>query len=173
MLFKILHGDATRISTDVTPYHEGWCYVTHDGNFYVDMNNERTKLNAKDAESLAGASLATVLNSSDIEIPTSKAVSDALANKTEAPKLSQITLRASAWTGNGPYAQAIAHSLIGPNTQIDIKASTDLLNRMEADGVLAIFVENNNGTATVRARGGKFSVDVVVSLTFTEIEIGA
>lgn len=173
MLFKILHGDATRISTDVTPYHEGWCYVTHDGDFYVDMNNERTKLNAKDAESLTGASLATILNSSDIEIPTSKAVSDALANKTEAPKLSQVTLRASAWTGDGPYAQTITHPLIGPNTQIDIKASTDLLNRMEADGVLAIFVENNNGTATVRARGGKFGVDVVVSLTFTEIEIGA
>ena len=54
MLFKILHGDASRISTDITPYHEGYCYVTHDGDFYVDMNNERVKLNARNAETLTG-----------------------------------------------------------------------------------------------------------------------
>ena len=57
MLFKILHGDKARISTDITPYHEGYCYVTHDGDFYVDMNNERVKLNAKDAETLTGKTL--------------------------------------------------------------------------------------------------------------------
>ena len=57
MLFKILHGDKARISTDITPYHEGYCYVTYDGDFYVDMNNERVKLNAKDAETLTGKSL--------------------------------------------------------------------------------------------------------------------
>ena len=37
-LFKILHGDEERISLDITPFHEGWCYVTHNGRFYVDMN---------------------------------------------------------------------------------------------------------------------------------------
>lgn len=60
MLFKILHGDKSRISTDITPYHEGYCYVTHDGDFYVDMNNERVKLNAKDAETLSGVSWETI-----------------------------------------------------------------------------------------------------------------
>ena len=57
MLFKILHGDASRISTDITPFHEGYCYVTYDGSMYVDMNlgtetapnNKRVQLNAKDA----------------------------------------------------------------------------------------------------------------------------
>ena len=38
MLFKILQGDKNRISTDITPLHEGWCYVTTNGGFYVDMN---------------------------------------------------------------------------------------------------------------------------------------
>ena len=37
-LFKILHGDEERISLDITPFHEGWCYVTYNGRFYVDMN---------------------------------------------------------------------------------------------------------------------------------------
>ena len=57
MLFKILHGDKSRISTNITPYHEGYCYVTHDGDFYVDMNNERVKLNAQNAETLCGKTL--------------------------------------------------------------------------------------------------------------------
>ena len=65
MLFKILHGDESRISTDITPFHEGWAYVTHSGNFYVDMNvgtvedpnYQRVKLNAKDAETISGLSL--------------------------------------------------------------------------------------------------------------------
>lgn len=37
-LFKILHGDEERISTEITPFHENWCYVTHNGRFFVDMN---------------------------------------------------------------------------------------------------------------------------------------
>lgn len=65
MLFRILHGDESRISTDITPFHEGWAYVTTSGNYYVDMNigtvgapnNQRIKLNAKDAETITGTSL--------------------------------------------------------------------------------------------------------------------
>lgn len=78
MLFKILHGDASRISTNITPYHEGYCYVTHNGDFYVDMNDERVKLNAKDAETIMGASLANVLNNNPLEISTSQAVFSAI-----------------------------------------------------------------------------------------------
>lgn len=93
MLFKILHGDSSNISLDVTPFHEGWCYVTHDGYFYVDLNvgtkeepnNQRIKLNAAEADTLTGYSISTILNSSDSEMPTSKAVLDALEDvKTEA-----------------------------------------------------------------------------------------
>lgn len=50
MLFKILKGDSSRISTDITPFHEGYAYVTaNDGGFYIDMNNgtadERIRIN--------------------------------------------------------------------------------------------------------------------------------
>ena len=67
MLFKILHGDKSRISTEITPYHEGYCYVTHDGDFYVDMNDERVKLNAKDAETLTGLTVEEILTSSQAD----------------------------------------------------------------------------------------------------------
>lgn len=89
MLFKVLHGDPSRISEDITPFHAGHCYVTHDGYMYIDMNigtqeapnNQRIKLNAKDAETLLGASLSSILKQSEVEIPTSGAVLQGLAKK--------------------------------------------------------------------------------------------
>lgn len=83
MLFKILYGDDARISTDITPYHEGYCYVTSDGYFYVDMDNQRVKLSAKEAEKLVDYNISVALNSSNTEIPTSKAVFDAIAQKSQ------------------------------------------------------------------------------------------
>lgn len=112
MLFKILHGDASRISTDITPYHEGYCYVTHNGDFYVDMNDKRVKLNAKDAETLMGASLAAILNSSDVEVPTSKAVLDAIAAaKSYADSNDATTLTA---------AQTYADEAVAQKSQVQI-----------------------------------------------------
>lgn len=39
-LFKILKGDNSRISTDVTPFHDGYAYFTpDDGGFYIDSED--------------------------------------------------------------------------------------------------------------------------------------
>lgn len=39
-LFKILKGDSSRISTDVTPFHDGWAYFApDDGGFYIDSED--------------------------------------------------------------------------------------------------------------------------------------
>lgn len=41
MLFKILQGDSSRISTDITPLHPGWCYFTSDdGRLYIDSEED-------------------------------------------------------------------------------------------------------------------------------------
>jgi phage-related tail fiber protein len=52
---------------------------------YVDENGnlQRQQMNAKDAETLNGASLSTVLNSSNEEVPTSKAVYSAIGEKAD------------------------------------------------------------------------------------------
>lgn len=40
VLFKILKGDSSRISTDVTPFHDGYAYFTpDDGGFYIDSED--------------------------------------------------------------------------------------------------------------------------------------
>ena len=89
----------TRIQQKHAPSTD-WAKATNftplDGEIiiYTDLNkfkigNGVTKVgalefaNSKDAETLTGASLSTILNSSDVEIPTSKAVLDALDGKVD------------------------------------------------------------------------------------------
>lgn len=56
MLFKFLKGDSSRISMDITPFHDGWCYYTSDdGGLYIDSEDngiqKRTRLNPYGAKS--------------------------------------------------------------------------------------------------------------------------
>lgn len=80
-LFKISKGLSTSLPEALT---EGYCWYTYnDSKFYIDFKDEngvlsRKALNAKEAERLTGYDITTILNSSDVEIPTSKAVLDAL-----------------------------------------------------------------------------------------------
>ena len=51
-LFKPLRGDSARISTDITPFHDGYAYLTtDDGGFYIDATtnsgNQRIRVNPK------------------------------------------------------------------------------------------------------------------------------
>ena len=83
-LFKVLRGDSSRIDIATTPFHDGYAYFTpNNGMFYIDAMVDgvakRIQLNAYDAEKISGATLATVLNESDLEIPTSKAVALAIS----------------------------------------------------------------------------------------------
>ena len=83
-LFKVSKGIKANLHSTKT---EGYCwYTTDDSLFYIDYKDkngtlQRKALNAKDSDTLTGASLSTILNSSDVEIPTSKAVLDALNGK--------------------------------------------------------------------------------------------
>lgn len=80
-LFKSLRGKRSNLPSTKTDGYAYFC--TDDGTFHIDYEDDsgviqRKQINAKDAETLTGASLSTILNSSDIEIPTSKAVFDAM-----------------------------------------------------------------------------------------------
>lgn len=84
-LFRVSKGLAENLPSTKTA---GYCWYTYDDSkFYIDYEDEngelqRKALNAKDAETIMGASLATVLNSSEVEIPTSKAILDYLEERT-------------------------------------------------------------------------------------------
>jgi hypothetical protein len=86
-LFKIFRGSRTRL--DSQQKIDGHAYFCpDDGSFHIDYTDadgilQRKQINAKDAEKLIGYNVVTILNSSDVEIPTSKAVFDAIAQKTQ------------------------------------------------------------------------------------------
>ena len=133
MLFKILHGDESRISTDITPFHEGWAYVTTLGNYYIDMNigtvevpnNQRIKLNAKDAETIAGASLdelkALISNQDAVVLAESQQYTDnAIANidipegfsgsyndLTDKPEIPTVPTNVGAFENDAGYLTAV------------------------------------------------------------------
>lgn len=198
MLFKILHGDASRISTDITPYHEGYCYVTHSGEFYVDMNNERVKLNAKDTETIMGASLATILSNTDLEIPTSSAVLSAIEAATEVyvgptqptdpnikvwintaeegtgvvpvlPRVATITLAAASWTGSSsPYSQVVEINTVTSATKVELNPTVAQIVSLQNDDI-ALMAENDGGVVTVYSFGGIPSSNMTIQCTLTEV----
>lgn len=198
MLFKILHGDVSRISTNITPYHEGYCYVTHNGNFYVDMNNERVKLNAKDAETIMGASLADVLNNDSLEIPTSSAVFSAIEAATEIyvgpdrptdpnikvwintseedtgivpvlPRVSTIILNANSWEGSSePYSQQVDIATVTAASKIDLQPTAYQIVSLQNEEV-SLMVENNGGVVTCYAIGNKPTVDYTMQVLIQEV----
>lgn len=198
MLFKILHGDASRISTDITPYHEGYCYVTHSGEFYVDMNNERVKLNAKDTETIMGASLATILSNTDLEIPTSSAVYSAIESATEVyvgptqptdpnikvwintaeegtgvvpvlPRVATITLAAASWTGSSePYSQQVEIATVTTASKIDLQPTAQQIVNLQ-NAEVSLMVENNGGVVTCYAIGNKPTVDYTMQVLIQEV----
>lgn len=85
-LFKIAKGLAENLPSTKTA---GYCWYTFDDSkFYIDYEDEngtlqRKALNSQDAETIMGASLATILSNTDLEIPTSKAVLDAIDTKSD------------------------------------------------------------------------------------------
>lgn len=85
-LFKILRGKRENLPEKKTDGYAYFCI--DDGTFWIDYldNNtvQRKQINAKEAEELTGMTISMVLSSSSTEIPTSKAVSDALDNKIKA-----------------------------------------------------------------------------------------
>ena len=198
MLFKILHGDASRISTNITPYHEGYCYVTHNGDFYVDMNDERVKLNAKDAETIMGASLATILSNTDLEIPTSQAVFSAIEAASEVyvgpdmptdpnikvwintaeegtgvvpvlPRISTITLPKASWSGSSaPYYQTVSINTVTSATKIELNPTVAQIVSLQNDDI-ALMAENDAGSVKVYSFGGKPSSDMTIQVTLMEV----
>ena len=198
MLFKILHGDASRISTNVTPYHEGYCYVTHDGDFYVDMNNDRVKLNAKDAETIMGASLANILVNTDSEIPTSSAVLSAIEAATEVyvgpdmptdpnikvwintseegtgvvpllPIITSVSLPANGWTGFNPYSQTVDVPSASSTSMITLQPSAAQIKILQDEEITMTVENDGNGVITFYTIGAIPSFDMTMQILITAV----
>ena len=81
-LWKPFRGN--RADLDAVEKHDGWIYFcVDDGTLFFDYKDtygelQRKQINAKEAEQILDYNISTILNNKHTEIPTSKAVSDAL-----------------------------------------------------------------------------------------------
>ena len=200
-LFKVSKGTASRLPSSIT---EGYCWYTYDDSkFYIDYKDDdgvlkRKALNAKDAETLSGASLSTILTGNELEIPTSKAVFDAIEaaniiyigpdkptdpnikvwiNTAEEgtgivpvlPRISTITLRASGWNGNAePYSQVVEIATVTSASKIDLQPTAQQIVNLQ-NAEISLIVENNGGVVTCYAIGNKPTVDYTMQVLIQEV----
>ena len=69
-LFKMLKGPSSRISTDITPFHDGYAFYTpDDGGFYIDSEDsgvqKRTRINPRSKKEVMSAAQPTGLITGD------------------------------------------------------------------------------------------------------------
>ncbi len=80
--------------------------------------------------------------------------------------LAEMTLSQSAWVNEGDYyTQRVSIEGVEVNERIDVQPSASVLMRLLDDGVIALFVENNEGVLTAYCIGGVPTTDVTVQIT--------
>lgn len=86
-----------------------------------------------------------------------------------APKSTSITLLATNWVGDSqPYSQAISISAATSNSKVDLlPTANQIVELQNAD--ISLMVENNNGTLTCYALGGKPEQDYTMQVLLTEV----
>jgi hypothetical protein len=142
--------------------------------------------------------LATILSSSELEIPTAKAVFDAIEasnivyvgpteptdpnikvwiNTSEEsagvipvlPRVATITLAANNWSGNSsPYSQSVEIATVTPATKIDLQPTVAQITSLQNDDI-ALMAENNDGIVKVYSFGGKPSANMTMQALLTEV----
>ena len=86
-----------------------------------------------------------------------------------APISTSVTLLANAWFGKSePYFQSIEIDVVTVNSKIDLlPSSQQIIDLQESD--ISLIVENDNGTLTCYAIGGKPDKDYTIQALVTEV----
>lgn len=75
----------------------------------------------------------------------------------------------TSWEGDGPFTQAVTILGTTANSKIDLQPDAVVLASLVADGVTALWVENNNGACTAYALGAAPSAPLEVQYTRMEV----
>ena len=95
-------------------------------------------------------------------------IDDILYSKQD--KLNQGTVTLSTnWTGNGPYTQTITIEGTTQYSKYDLQPGAAVMGEMINDGVVAIWIENNNGVLTAYALGAPPSSALTVQYVRSEV----
>ena len=87
--------------------------------------------------------------------PTISDVNSTVANavNTAKVKISTITLSVNNWSGSGTtFTQTITISGATSKSKVDLQPNSTTLNQLLNDGVSAMYIENNKGKTTLKAK---------------------
>lgn len=86
-----------------------------------------------------------------------------------APKLTTITMLASAWEGSShPYSQVVECSGVNANSKLDLQPTPTQIVELQDTGI-SLMATNNNGVVTVYAIGNKPTSDYTMDVLITEV----
>ena len=139
-LFKILKGDSSRISTSVTPFHDGYAYFTpDDGGFYIDSEDNgmqrRIRINGSGGSGGSGTSTTSIIINAIL-------LADSWINKEQT-----VSINGIASTSNGIVG--IAQNITSEQYEV---ARTAMMH----------IISQSTNTVTIRADGEVPSCDIPI-----------
>lgn len=99
------------------------------------------------------------------------ALSSVSGDGTSTPKLTSVTMLASAWSGDSnPYSQVVTCGGVNVNSKLDLQPTPTQIVELQ-DAEISLMATNNNGTVTVYAIGGKPTSDMTMQVLITEVSV--
>ena len=93
----------------------------------------------------------------------------ALVNTINAPKTTTVTLSASGWSGSSnPWSQVVNINGVTANSKVDLQPTASQIVELQNADIM-LMVENDNGTTTVYAIGGKPTKAYTMQALITEV----
>lgn len=96
---------------------------------------------------------------------------DTGSGSTETPKLTSITMSASAWGGStNPYSQVVTCNGVNVNSKLDLQPTPAQIVELQ-DAEISLMLTNNNGVVTAWAIGGKPTKNMTMQVLITEVSV--
>ena len=99
---------------------------------------------------------------------TSQGIYNALRNIHLLVRKTTVTI-GTAWEGEGPCSQSISIPGIASNDKVDIQPDASIIRRFIADGVRAMWIENDNGTLTAYCMGSPPAAELTLQCTVESV----
>ncbi len=150
--------------TDVSYFkveNDNTTYAFNDSNLESALASEVVRSIAADQANATAAS--TAQSRADAAYTLAGTKEDAIKGGT-------ITLSTS-WTGSDPFTQTVTVSGLTVTTTslITLQPTDAQLDALEEANIRTLRVDNNSGTLTAHARGGKTTAAMTIQCTVTEV----
>ena len=106
----------------------------------------------------------------NLNVTEGKLASELQAKINKKTGVYSYTIPASNWSNNAQSLNLSSVYTVTSNTKVDIEADDTALNQLSIDDCEGIYVENNNGTLTIKAITNSPTENIIVQLVVYEVE---